>query len=62
MDGVCTDIDALSAIGLPVYAYGLSLLTTKLHGIADGGLNVPVTCAGMPVHPAASCSATPTAC
>lgn len=51
LDGVCTDVDALRAVGLPVYAHGLSMLTTKLHGIADGGLNVPVTCGGVPVHP-----------
>lgn len=51
VDGVCTDVDALRDVGLPVYAYGVSMLTTKLHGIADGGLNVPITCAGVPVHP-----------
>jgi regulator of RNase E activity RraA len=51
VDGVCTDIDALHALGLPVYAYGRSMLTTKLHGIADGGVNIPVSCAGVPVRP-----------
>ncbi|MEW1720025.1 RraA family protein [Streptomyces sp. NPDC093109] len=51
VDGVCTDIDALRAVGLPVYAYGLSMLTTKLHGIADGALNTPVGCAGVAVRP-----------
>ncbi|MEV4972370.1 RraA family protein [Streptomyces scopuliridis] len=50
VDGVCTDIDALRAVGLPVYAYGLSMLTTKLHGIADGALNTPVTCGGVSVR------------
>ncbi|MEV6591532.1 RraA family protein [Streptomyces acidicola] len=50
VDGVCTDVDALRALGLPVYAYGTSLLTTKLHGIPDGGLNVPVSCGGVPVR------------
>lgn len=50
VDGVCTDIDALRALGLPVYACGTSLLTTKLHGIPDGGLNTPVSCGGVPVQ------------
>ncbi|WP_326812497.1 RraA family protein [Streptomyces scopuliridis] len=50
VDGVCTDIEALRAVGLPVYAYGLSMLTTKLHGIADGALNTPVTCGGVSVR------------
>jgi 4-hydroxy-4-methyl-2-oxoglutarate aldolase len=51
VDGVCTDLDALRSVGLPVFARGTSLLTTKLHGLADGGLNIPVTCAGVAVHP-----------
>ncbi|MCQ8192645.1 RraA family protein [Streptomyces rugosispiralis] len=51
VDGVCTDVDALRELGLPVYAYGTSLLTTKLHGIPDGGLNVPVTCGAVPAGP-----------
>ncbi|MFD5558439.1 RraA family protein [Streptomyces sp. NPDC127068] len=50
VDGLCTDIDALRALGLPVYAYGRTALTTKLHGIADGSLCAPVTCGGVPVH------------
>lgn len=50
VDGVCTDIGALHEIGLPVHAYGTSLLTTKLHGIADGALNAPVSCGGVPVR------------
>jgi 4-hydroxy-4-methyl-2-oxoglutarate aldolase len=50
VDGLCTDIDALRALGLPVYAYGRTALTTKLHGIADGALCAPVVCGGVPVH------------
>ncbi|MFI6252229.1 RraA family protein [Streptomyces sp. NPDC051016] len=50
VDGVCTDIGALREVGLPVYAYGTSLLTTKLHGIADGSLGAPVHCGGVPVR------------
>ncbi|WP_427925068.1 RraA family protein [Streptomyces sp. cg40] len=51
VDGVCTDIDALRELGLPIYAYGTSLLTTKLHGIPDGSLNAPISCGGVPVGP-----------
>ncbi|MET8830726.1 RraA family protein [Streptomyces sp. NPDC004610] len=50
VDGLCTDIDALREVGLPVYAYGRTPLTTKLHGIADGSMGTPITCGGVPVH------------
>ncbi|MFF8959982.1 RraA family protein [Streptomyces sp. NPDC014894] len=50
VDGLCTDVDALRALGLPVYAYGHTALTTKLHGIADGSLCAPVVCGGVPVR------------
>ncbi|MEV7284800.1 RraA family protein [Streptomyces sp. NPDC093252] len=50
VDGLCTDIDALREVGLPVYAYGRTPLTTKLHGIADGSMCAPITCGGVPVH------------
>ncbi|WP_445397832.1 RraA family protein [Streptomyces sp. LE64] len=51
VDGLCTDVDALRALDLPVYAYGRTPLTTKLHGLADGSLCAPVVCGGVPVHP-----------
>jgi regulator of RNase E activity RraA len=51
VDGAATDVAALRRVGLPVYARGLSMLTTKLHGLAGGGLNVPVACGGVPVRP-----------
>mgnify|MGYP000957058359 FL=1 len=51
IDGVCTDVDALMAVGLPVYARGTSALTTKLLGLDEGGVNVPITCAGVDVEP-----------
>lgn len=50
VDGLCTDIDALRTLGLPVYAYGRTALTTKLHGIADGSLCAPIVCGGVPVQ------------
>ncbi|MEU9605893.1 RraA family protein [Streptomyces sp. NPDC048057] len=51
VDGLATDVDALREVGLPVYAFGRSALTTKLHGLADGSLCAPITCGGVPVHP-----------
>lgn len=51
IDGVCTDRPMLVQTGLTVYARGTSVLTTKLHGIDAGGINVPITCGGASVHP-----------
>lgn len=51
VDGVVTDIDEIADLGLTVHARGTSMLTTKLHGIDAGGVNVPVTCGGAVVHP-----------
>ncbi|MGH3502615.1 MAG: RraA family protein [Nocardioidaceae bacterium] len=51
IDGVCTDLPTLREVGLPVYARGTSVLTTKLHGVPSGGINVPISCAGAPVLP-----------
>lgn len=62
VDGVVTDIDEVSELGIPVYAYGRSLLTTKLHGIDDGGHHTEVSIGGSPFTPETSSSPTPTAC
>lgn len=51
VDGVVTDTDEIAELGLAVHARGTSMLTTKLHGIDAGGLNLPVTCGGAVVHP-----------
>ena len=51
VDGVVTDILELREAGLPVFARGTSLLTTKLHGNTESQLNVPVQCGGVQVHP-----------
>ena len=51
IDGVCTDIVEIRAMGLPVFARGTSVLTTKLHGLNDGAINAPVACGGVVVHP-----------
>ncbi|ANF32517.1 demethylmenaquinone methyltransferase [Leifsonia xyli] len=51
VDGSATDLDEIAPLGLPVYARGLSMLTTKLHDIDAGGLNIPVVCGGVVVQP-----------
>ena len=51
VDGVVTDVDEIEDLGLTVHARGTSMLTTKLHGIDAGGVNVPVTCGGAVVRP-----------
>ncbi|MDQ4055502.1 MAG: RraA family protein [Actinomycetota bacterium] len=53
IDGVCTDKTMLAETGLVVYARGTSVLTTKLIGLDAGGINVPVSCGGVPVRPGA---------
>jgi regulator of RNase E activity RraA len=50
VDGLVTDIVALRSIGLPVYARGLSPITTLLLG-EGGGINIPVRCGGVEVVP-----------
>lgn len=51
VDGVCTDVEEIRAMGIALFARGTSLLTTKLHGLAEGGINVPVLCGGVRVDP-----------
>jgi regulator of RNase E activity RraA len=51
VDGVVTDIDEISDLEIPVYAYGRSMLTTKLHGIDSGGHNVDVVVGGILIRP-----------
>lgn len=50
IDGMMTDYKALQEIGVPVYARGISPLTTRIMGI-EGAINVPVCVAGVPVYP-----------
>jgi 4-hydroxy-4-methyl-2-oxoglutarate aldolase len=51
LDGVCTDIVEIRALGMPVFARGTSVLTTKLHGLSSGAINAPVACGGVVVRP-----------
>ncbi|WP_085990937.1 RraA family protein [Oceanobacillus senegalensis] len=50
IDGPCTDIQAIREIGLPVFATGLSPITTKLYG-DSGEINTTVQCGGVTVNP-----------
>lgn len=51
VDGLCTDRAELREVGLPVFARGTTLLTTKLLGSPSGALNLPVSCGGVVVYP-----------
>lgn len=51
IDGVCTDIQGLRELRFPVFSRGTSPVTTKLHGLNSGGINVPVSCGGVAVNP-----------
>jgi 4-hydroxy-4-methyl-2-oxoglutarate aldolase len=51
VDGVCTDIVEIREMGLPVFARGTSVLTTKLHGLNSGSINAAVACGGVVVRP-----------
>lgn len=51
VDGTVTDLLELREGGLPVFARGTSLLTTKLHGRGDSEINQPIQCAGVTVQP-----------
>lgn len=50
IDGPCTDIRAIREIGVPVFATGLSPITTKLYGIS-GEINTIIQCGGVAVKP-----------
>jgi regulator of RNase E activity RraA len=51
IDGVCTDIQGIRDIQFPVFARGTSPVTTKLHGLNSGGINIPISCGGVAVNP-----------
>jgi regulator of RNase E activity RraA len=51
VDGVITDLDEIESLGLPVYARGRSVLTTKLLSVDAGAINAPVVCGGVSVNP-----------
>jgi len=49
IDGPCTDVAALERLPLSVFARGASALTTKLHALDAGGINIPVSIGGVAV-------------
>lgn len=51
VDGVVTDTEEIEGLGLTTHARGTSMLTTKLHEIDAGGMNIPVSCGGVAVQP-----------
>lgn len=51
VDGVITDIVELREAGLPVFARGTSLLTTKLRSDPESAWDVAVNCGGIRVRP-----------
>jgi 4-hydroxy-4-methyl-2-oxoglutarate aldolase len=51
VDGVVTDVQELREMGLPVFARGASLLTTKRRGRGTSLFGQPVTCGGVTVRP-----------
>lgn len=51
VDGVVTDIVELREAGLPIFARGTSLLTTKLRTDPGSAMNLAINCGGVTVHP-----------
>lgn len=51
VDGPVTDRDALDELGLTVFARGTTALTTKLHALDAGGINVPIVVGRVAVLP-----------
>lgn len=51
VDGAVTDIVELREAGLPIFARGTSLLTTKLRADAGSALSLPINCGSVSVQP-----------
>lgn len=51
IDGVATDLHELRQIGLPVFARGVSALTTKRLDDGSGAFGIPVQCGSVTVGP-----------
>ncbi|TVR47901.1 MAG: RraA family protein [Rhodobacteraceae bacterium] len=50
IDGPCTDVSEILEAGLPVWARGVSPITTRMTQIG-GALNIPISCGGAVVLP-----------
>ncbi len=50
VDGPCTDLAEIEASNFPIWAKGLSPITTRIYDLG-GGMNIPVSCGGAVVFP-----------
>ncbi|MGO1077847.1 RraA family protein [Inquilinus sp. CA228] len=50
VDGPCTDLAEIEESDFPIWARGISPITTRLYDLG-GGLNIPVACGGVVVMP-----------
>lgn len=50
VDGPCTDLSEIQQSDFPMWCRGLSAMTTRLYNLG-GGLNIPISCGGVPVLP-----------
>lgn len=50
IDGMATDLGDLEQLGIPIYAKGVSAMTTRVLGI-EGDVNLPVVVGGVAVNP-----------
>ncbi len=50
VDGPCTDLTEIEDSDFPMWARGISPITTRLYDLG-GGINIPVSCGGVVVNP-----------
>lgn len=50
VDGPCTDLREIEDSDFPIWARGISPITTRLYDLG-GGINIPVSCGGVVVNP-----------
>ncbi|WP_284757013.1 RraA family protein [Agrobacterium sp. fls2-241-TYG-188a] len=50
IDGPCTDVEEIVELGMPLWARGVSAITTRLNDLG-GSLNLPISCGNVPVMP-----------
>lgn len=48
--GCVTDYNAIREIGVPIFSYGVSALTTRILGV-EGAINVPISIRNVPINP-----------
>jgi regulator of RNase E activity RraA len=50
IDGPCTDVEEILALGFPVWCRGVSAITTRILDLG-GAINMPISCGNVPVLP-----------